>query len=274
MEPNFDTNEPPIKVVTTLGAAVLTGRTHEAVRQAIQQGRVEVAAELLLGKHPDRLLELDSVATYWEVPQTQLRGDVVLDSHGECWQVMTPARTGRCVLAEASGRGAALVPVPRARGSRSMSRAVSRRRHVGFEALLGPAYWRGRGILAPARTPDREPSRRHRRFRLRVRRPRCPLAGRVPASTRMARSEASQRDRTAAARPRARTPPEGYAGAAEHDPPLDDALPALRSVAMAPFSLPSSGASTKPSAIHRDGALRAEWAASRPAPPPPRAVPG
>ena len=90
MEPNFDTNEPPIKVVTTLGAAVLTGRTHEAVRQAIQQGRVEVAAELLLGKHPDRLLELDSVTTYWEVPQTQLRGDVVLDSHGECWQVMTP----------------------------------------------------------------------------------------------------------------------------------------------------------------------------------------
>lgn len=90
MAPDIDTNEPPIKVVTSLGAAVLTGRTHEAVRQAIQQGRVEVAAELLLGKHPDRLLELNSVAAYWEIPRTQLRGDVVLDSHGERWQVMTP----------------------------------------------------------------------------------------------------------------------------------------------------------------------------------------
>ena len=60
---------------------------------AIQQGRVEVAAELLLGKHPDRLLELASVAAYWEVPPARLatlRADVVLDSHGERLRVMTP----------------------------------------------------------------------------------------------------------------------------------------------------------------------------------------
>ena len=80
------------KVVTQLGAATLAGVTAEAVRVAVQQGRVEVAAELTFGTHPVRLLELASVARYWQIPpDTVLREDVVLeDIDGDRWLIVTP----------------------------------------------------------------------------------------------------------------------------------------------------------------------------------------
>lgn len=101
-------SEPLIKVISMLGAAVIAGRTHEAVRTAVQQGRVEVAAGLYFGAHPSWLLELDDVVRYWEVPSAKLdslREDVILEAAGQRWRVMTPTEMTAAIFPRPWGSG-------------------------------------------------------------------------------------------------------------------------------------------------------------------------
>lgn len=110
MELETETPELPMKVVTSVGAMVLAGVSNEAVRVAIQNGRVEVAAGLYIGARPAWLLELASVEAYWEVPPEKLRGlreDVVLDleSVGERWQIMTPPELRAALFQRPWGSG-------------------------------------------------------------------------------------------------------------------------------------------------------------------------
>lgn len=110
MESETETPELPMKVVTTLGAMVLAEVSNEAVRVAVQNGRVEVAAGLYIGTRPAWLLELASVEAYWGVsPEKlrELREDIVLDleSVGERWQIMTPPELRAALFPRPWGSG-------------------------------------------------------------------------------------------------------------------------------------------------------------------------
>lgn len=90
-----------IDVLTPLGAALLTGRSTEAVRVATVQGHVRTRGVIQAGKHPVRLIDLHSALSYWKlspddprVDQLKERGGAVLEDEvdGETfrYRILTP----------------------------------------------------------------------------------------------------------------------------------------------------------------------------------------
>ena len=55
------------EVLTPLGASLLTGRVPEAIRVARAQGHVKVPLVAQFGKHPVRLISLESAIKYWQI---------------------------------------------------------------------------------------------------------------------------------------------------------------------------------------------------------------
>lgn len=71
-----------IDVLTPLGAVFLTGYSTEAVRVATVQGHVRTRGVLQTGKRPVRLLDLESVLSYWKIPLDDPRVDHLKKERG------------------------------------------------------------------------------------------------------------------------------------------------------------------------------------------------
>ena len=57
----------PIEVLTPQGAGLFAGRTPEAVRVAVEKGRVQTAAVVLFGAKPVPLIDLESATKFWPI---------------------------------------------------------------------------------------------------------------------------------------------------------------------------------------------------------------
>ena len=88
-----------IDVLTPLGAALLTGRSTEAVRVATVQGHVRIRGVTQAGKHPVRLIDLKSALSYWDMSDDhpkvermkEMGGTVLEDEDGFRYRILTPA---------------------------------------------------------------------------------------------------------------------------------------------------------------------------------------
>ena len=88
-------NDDTIEVLTPLAAAILAGVSTEAVRVATAQASVHNRLELLFGKHPIRLIGLESAVAYWEpdeakVEELRKQPAVVLEANGERYRILYP----------------------------------------------------------------------------------------------------------------------------------------------------------------------------------------
>ena len=100
-EPVFN---PPVhdEVITVLGACTLTGRSNAAVRHAAREGLVTTRAVIQFDAKPIRLLSLDSVLEYWDLPQVR----------PEYKKEVEHMREGACVVHDSGWRFRILHPMP------------------------------------------------------------------------------------------------------------------------------------------------------------------